>query len=151
MNTQVAETATAPKQSFDTFLRSNPQLNDQATIEGMSALVEKLAPLLQLKRFHNLIDLLSATSDVVDMADDAMVQKLMKGYEDVVAGAFNLNNLTRYASAQAGAEKEPPTVWQAMRRLNRDEDARRGLAVVLAMLGQIGRQARQDAVILPDD
>lgn len=151
MNTQLAETAATPKQSFDTFLRDNPQLNDPATLEGMDALAEKLAPLLQLKRFHNLVDLLSAASDVVDMADDAMVQKLMKGYEDLAAGAFNLNNLVRYAGAQAGAEKQPPTVWQSLRRLNRDEDARRGLAMALAMLGQLGRQARQEASLLPED
>lgn len=151
MNIQLAETAATPKQSFDTFLRDNPQLNDPATLEGMDALAEKLAPLLQLKRFHNLVDLLSAASDVVDMADDAMVQKLMKGYEDLAAGAFNLNNLVRYAGAQAGAEKQPPTVWQSLRRLNRDEDARRGLAMALAMLGQLGRQARQEASLLPED
>lgn len=151
MNTQLADTRRPPKQSFDTFLQDNPQLNDPATLQGMADLVEKLAPLLQGRRFHNLVDLLSATSDVVDMADDAMVQKMMKGYENVVAGAFNLNNLTRYASAQAGAEEDPPTLWQSLRKLNRDADARRGLAMVLAMLGQLGHQARQDATTLPDD
>lgn len=151
MSTQLADTPKVANGSFDRFLQNNPQLNDAATQEGMTALVEKLAPLLQGKRFHNLVDLLSAISDVVDMTDDALVQKMMKGYEDVVAGAFNLNNLMRYAGAQAGAEEHPPTVWQSLRRLNRDPDARRGLAMVLAMLGQLGRQARQDAATLPDD
>lgn len=150
MNTRLADTATAPTPSFDSFLRDNPQLNDPATLEGMGALAEKLAPLLQLKRFHNLIDLLSAASDVVDMTDDAMVQKLMRGYEDVAAGAFNLNNVMRYAGAQAGAEKEPPTVWQSLKRLNGDADARRGLAMALSMLGMLGRQARNDAATLPE-
>ncbi len=151
MSTQLAETPRTSNGSFDNFLQNNPQLNDPATLEGMTALVEKLAPLLQGQRFHNLVDLLSAVSDVVDMADDAMVQKMMKGYEDVVAGAFNMNNVVRYASAQAGAEENPPTVWQSLRRLNRDPDARRGLAMVLATLGMIGRQARQDAATLPED
>lgn len=151
MNTQLAEGPKLSNGSFDAFLQNNPQLNDAATQEGMTALVEKLAPLLQGKRFHNLVDLLSALSDVVDMTDDALVQKMMKGYEDVVAGAFNLNNLVRHAGVQAGAEEEPPTVWQSLRRLNRDTDARRGMAMVLAMLGQLGRQARQDAAVLPDD
>lgn len=151
MSTQLSENPRLSNGSFDSFLQNNPQLNDAATQEGMSALVEKLAPLLQGKRFHNLVDLLSAISDVVDMTDDALVQKMMKGYEDVVSGAFNLNNVMRYAGAQAGAEENPPTVWQSLRRLNRDPDARRGLAMVLAMLGLLGRQAHQDAAVLPDD
>ncbi len=151
MNTPLADTQVASKESFETFLQDNSQLNDPATLQGVAALVEKLAPLLQGKRFHNLVDLLSAISDIVDMADDAMVQKMMKGYEDVVAGAFNLNNLMRYAGAQAGAEEDPPTVWQSLRRLNRDADARRGLAMALAMLGLVGRQARQNAATLPED
>lgn len=151
MTTQLADTRHGSRSSFDTFLQDNPSLNDPATLQGMADLVDKLAPLLQGKRFHNLVDLLSAISDMVDMADDAMVQKVMKGYEDVVAGAFNLNNLVRYASAQAGAEDDPPTVWQSLRKLNRDADARRGLAMALTMLGQLGRQARQEAAMLPED
>ena len=145
MNTEMTETT-----SFDALLRNNPQLNDPATLQGIADLVGKLAPLLQGKRLHNLVDLLSALSDVVDMADDAMVQKLMKGYENVIAGAFNIATAMDYASAQAGAEKDPPTVWQALRRLRNDDDARRGLAVGLSMLSLIGRQARQGAEILPD-
>ncbi len=146
MNTQVKAT-----ESFETTLRNNPQLNDPATLRGVEALVGKLAPLLQGKRLHNVIDLLSAVSDVVDMADDAMVQKMMHGYESLATGAFNLNNTLRYAAAQAGAEKEPPTVWQALRRLNSDEDTRRGLAVALAALSLLGKQARQGAEELADD
>lgn len=151
MSTQLAETPRMANGSFDAFLKNNPQLNDAATQDGMAALVEKLAPLLQSKRMHNVIDLLSAVSDVVDMADDAMVQKMMHGYENLTTGAFNLNNTFRYAAAQAGAESEPPTVWQAMRRLNRDKDARRGLAMVLGILALLGQQARQGAEELPDD
>ena len=146
MNTEMTQNT-----SFDALLRTNPQLNDPATLQGVADLIGKLAPLLQGKRLHNLIDLLSAVSDVVDMADDAMIQKLMKGYENVVAGAFNISNAMNYASAQAGAEHEPPSLWQSLRRLNGDTDARRGLAIGLAMLSLLGRQARQEAAILPED
>ena len=138
-------------ESLDTLLKSDPGLNNPATLQGISDLVAKLAPLLQGQRLHNLVDLASAVSDVVDMTDDAMVQKLMKGYEGVAAGAFNVANALNYASAQAGAEKDPPTVWQALKRLNRDEDARRGLSVAMSMLALLGRQAREGAEILPDD
>ncbi len=146
MNTEMTQNT-----SFDALLRTNPQLNDPATLQGVADLIGKLAPLLQGRRLHNLIDLLSAVSDVVDMADDAMIQKLMKGYENVVAGAFNISNAMNYASAQAGSEQEPPSLWQSLRRLNGDTDARRGLAIGLAMLSLLGRQARQEAAILPED
>ena len=151
MNTQVAQGRNGSNGSFESFLQSDPQLNDPATQDGVAALVEKLSPLLQSKRLHNVVDLLSALSDVVDMADDAMVQKMMRGYEDLVAGVFNVNNAMRYASAQAGAEETPPTVWQSLRRLNGDADARRGLAMALAMLGLLGRNARLGAQTLPED
>ncbi len=146
MTTEIAQNT-----SFDALLRKHPQLNDPATVQGIDDLIGKLAPLLQGQRLHNLVDLLSALSDIVDMADDAMIQKLMKGYENLVTGAFNISNVVNYAAAQAGADENPPTVWQALRRLNRDADTRRGVAMTLAMLGQLGRQAREGAVVLPDD
>ena len=141
---------TSPE-SMGTLLKNDPGLNNPATLQGISDFVAKLAPLLQGQRLHNLVDLASAVSDVVDMTDDSMVQKLMKGYEGGAAGAFNLSNAMSYASSQAGGEKEPPTVWQALRRLNGDEDARRGLSVALSMLALLGRQAREGSEILPED
>ncbi|HPF27620.1 MAG TPA: DUF1641 domain-containing protein [Steroidobacteraceae bacterium] len=146
MNTQLAY-----KETLNSLLQNDPQLNDPATLEGISSLLGKLAPLVQGQRLHNLVDLLSALSDVVDMTDDAMVQKMMRTYEDLAAGAFSLANLSRFAAAHAGSEEQPPTAWQALRRLNSDADARRGLAMMLAMLSQLGRQARLGAMALPED
>lgn len=128
--------------SLADLARQSPELNDQATLEGISDIVAKLAPLLQGKRLHNVVDLLSAVSDVVDMADDAMVQKMMKGYEEVVAGAWNLSNITRHSAAEAGRVETPPTLWQGIREFNRNEDARRGLLVAMNLLSSVGRQAR---------
>ncbi|QOW20826.1 DUF1641 domain-containing protein [Lysobacter ciconiae] len=138
-------------QSLADLARQSPELNDRATLEGISDIVAKLAPLLQGKRLHNVVDLLSAVSDVVDMADDAMVQKLMKGYEDVVAGAWNLNNITRHSAALAGAVETPPTLWQGIRAFNRDEDARRGLLVAMNLLSSVGRQARLASEPIAED
>lgn len=131
--------------SLEAVVRENPQLNDPATLDGIASLVGKLAPLIQGERFHNLVDLASALSDVVDMTDNAMVQKLAQDYENLAAGAFNMSNSLRYASAQAGASEQPPTLWQTIRALNGDEDARRGLAVVISLLGLLGREARLSA------
>lgn len=136
------DTPVAPMGSLSDLGRQSADLNNQATLEGISELVAKLAPLLQGKRLHNIVDLLAAVSDVVEMADDAMVQKLMKGYEEVVAGAWNMSNIDRHSTAQAGGVETPPTLWQGISQFNRDEDARRGLLVAMNVLGAMGRQAR---------
>mgnify|MGYP003607146636 CR=1 FL=1 len=133
---------TTSSAAVENLVRNNPQLNHPATVAGIEALITKLAPLLQGERLHNLVDLASALSDVVDMADNAMVQKLARDYENLATAAFNLNGAFRYASAQGAAESEPPTLWQTLRRFNRDADARRGLAVVVALLTLLGRDAR---------
>lgn len=137
--------------SIQAALRDNPQLNDPATLAGIESLIAKLAPLVQGERLHNLADLASALSDVVDMADNAMVQKLARDYENLAAGAFNLNGAFRHASAQAAAEGEPPSLWQTLRRFNRDTDARRGLATVVALLALLGRHARHSQQLLDHD
>ena len=146
MTNEIATTA-----SVETLVRQSPQLNNPATLEGIESLVGKLAPLIQGERLHNLVDLASALSDVVDMADDAMIQKLMKAYENLTAGAFSLNNAVRYASAQAAAETDPPSLWQSLRRFNKDDDARRGLAMVLSLLALLGRDARQSRTTMDAD
>lgn len=142
---------TTPLASVDTVLRTNPQLNNPATVAGIESLIGKLAPLVQGERLHNLVDLASALSDIVDMADNAMVQKLARDYENLAAAAFNMNNAVRYASAQAAAESEPPSLWQTLRRFNRDADARRGLATVVALLALLGRNARYAQQVADQD
>ena len=128
----------------------NPQLNHPATLESLDALLDKLAPLIQGQRFNNLVDLASALSDVVAMADNAMVQKLARDYENLAAAAFNLNNAFRHATAEAG-QGEPPTLWQTLRQFNRNEDARRGLAMVVSLLTLLGRDARYSQRIMGAD
>ncbi len=141
MNNEM-DTAVKPIGSLADLARQSADLNNQATLDGISELISKLAPLLQGNRLHNIVDLVAAVSDVIEMADDAMVQKLMKGYEEAVAGAWNLSNIARHSAAQAGSVETPPTLWQGIRQFNRDEDARRGLLVAMNVLGAVGRQAR---------
>lgn len=145
-----SNTAAAP-QSLDQVLKTVPELQDPATLEGLSDLITKAAPLIQGRRIHNIIDLLAATSDVIEMADEAMVQKLMALYEDGIGSAWAINNTLRYASAQAAAEKTPPSVWQSLRRLNKDEDVRRGLNVAINVIAEFGRQSRASHGPMPED
>ena len=140
-----------PTNGLAAALAGNESLHNDATIQGISNLVDKVVPLLQGGRFHNVVDVLSALSDVVDLADDALIQKLTRNFEVFSAAAFNLNNSLNYAIDQAGAEATPPTLWQALRRASRDEDVRRGLAVTLAFLALLGRQAKYSAMSMPED
>lgn len=112
---------------------------DAATEEGLIDLANKLAPLIQGKRFHNVVDLLSFASDTIDMADDAMIQKLMAGYEDLVSNVWMLSNAARYAQNKAAREPVPSLI--GLIRASRDEEVRRGLHFGLQFLAVLGRQA----------
>ena len=134
--------ANTQAQTLEQVLKSSPELQDKATLDGMSDLITKVAPLLQGRRLHNVVDLLAAISDVIEMSDDAMMQKLMAFYEGGVANIWAISNALRYASAQAAQADTPPTVWQSFSQLRNDEDARRGLDMTVKLMAEIGRQAR---------
>jgi|AntDeeMinimDraft_5_1070356.scaffolds.fasta_scaffold00070_10 uncharacterized protein YjgD (DUF1641 family) len=139
--TNEARTEASPK-SLEQVLEEVPELQDQETLDGLTDLITKAAPLIQGRRLHNIVDLLAAASDVIEMADDAMVQKLMALYEEGIGGAWGITNALRYASAQAAHDETPPTIWKSLRRLSKDEDARRGLNVAINLAAELGRQSR---------
>ncbi|BBU60664.1 hypothetical protein MSC49_05990 [Methylosinus sp. C49] len=115
---------------------------DEATRKGIADLLEKASPLLQGRRFHNIVDLLSLASDAVDMADDAMIQKLMKAYEESIGAAWTLGNAARFAANEA-ARKPTPSLLGLLRAAG-DEDVRRGLHFALLFLAVLGRQTRDE-------
>ena len=75
-------------------------LQDDAALQGLAELMGKLEPLLAGRRLNRVVDLLSATADLVDMADDYMVEKVAKAFEDGVGGAWAAGNAARMAAAQ---------------------------------------------------
>lgn len=112
-------------------------LQDDAALQGLAELMGKLEPLLAGRRLNRVVDLLSATADLVDMADDYMVEKVAKAFEDGVGGAWAAGNAARMAAAQVQAMEETPTLIGLM-RMAREPDVRRGLAFMLAMAGALG-------------
>ncbi|WP_425087455.1 DUF1641 domain-containing protein [Stappia sp.] len=118
---------------------------DEATEKGLADLLEKVAPLLQAGRFHNVVDLLSLASDAVDMADDAMIQKLMKAYEEGIGAAWSLSNAARYAQAEA-ATLPVPTLFGLLRAAG-DEDVRRGLHFGIRFLAVLGSRMKDDGEV----
>lgn len=131
----VAEQSSTPAPALSSLL-------DPATEKGLTELLLKVAPLIQGKRFDNVVDLLSLVSDGVDMVDDAMVQKLMKGYEELVGAAWSLGNAARFAAAQT-AVASPPGLFGLLRMAGQ-EDVRRGLTFALHFLSVIGRQMQPE-------
>lgn len=116
-----------------------PEL-DTATQEGLNELIDKLAPLLQGRRLHNVVDLLSWTSDMVDMADEEMVNKLAANYENLISGLWAVSNAARYAGNEV-TQSEVPSRLGLLRAAN-DEDVRRGLHFLLRFAAVFGRQMR---------
>lgn len=134
-----ADTPNGRERSFIEGLDQKSAFSDAATEKGLIELADKLAPLIQGRRLHNVVDLLSFVSDVVDMADDAMVQKMMAGYEDLVSNAWLLSNAARYAQNEASREPVPSLI--GLIRASRHEDVRRGLYFALRFLAVLGRQS----------
>ncbi|WP_346900187.1 DUF1641 domain-containing protein [uncultured Roseibium sp.] len=119
-------------------LNQESAFGDTATEAGLVDLANKLAPLIQGRRFHNIVDLLSLASDGVDMADDAMIQKMMTSYEDLVSNLWMLSNAARFASNEATRQPVPSRL--GLLRAAGDEDVRRGLNFALQFLAVLGRQ-----------
>lgn len=138
-----ADTEIKGKDTMSTAKTTAPAIIiDEATERGVQHLIDKAAPLLQGQRFDNVIDLLSLLSDAVDMSDDAMIQKLMKAYEEGVGAAWSLGNAARYAQNQAS--NTPPPSLLGLVRAAGDEDVRRGLHFAIRFLGVLGRQMKDD-------
>lgn len=140
----MTDTVTDSAPASDTLAKSLAIL-DPATERGLMELLEKVAPLLQGRRFHNLVDLASLASDGVDMFDDAMVQKLMKAYEESTGAIWTLGNAARYSAAQVSTTDSPPSLFGLL-RLAGNEDVRRGLHFALTFLSVLGHQMKDDAV-----
>lgn len=141
-NSNATATAEAHSEPEIPNVPSLTPLLDEATERGLTELLGKVAPLIQGKRFDNIVDLLSLVSDGVDMFDDAMVQKLMKTYEELIGAAWGLGNAARFAAAQTSASTSPSLF--GLLRMAGQEDVRRGLAFTLTFLSIIGRQMRDE-------
>ncbi|MCV2882998.1 DUF1641 domain-containing protein [Actibacterium sp. XHP0104] len=136
---------TAPQADTPLLERISQQsaFADAATEAGLIDLANKVAPLIQGRRFHNVVDLMSLAADGVDMADDAMIQKMMGGYEDLVSNLWMLSNAARYASNEA--MRQPVPSRMGLLKAAADEDVRRGLHFALQFLAVLGRQTAPQA------
>ncbi|HBN8606852.1 MULTISPECIES: DUF1641 domain-containing protein [Pseudomonas aeruginosa group] len=110
----------------------------EQTRESLQALVGKLQPLIEGRRLDNLVDLLSLLSDLIDLLDPAMVDRLASLFEQATSVGWSVGNAVRVAKAEVLRER-PPNLKDLLRLL-RDADTRRGLALLLGSLRSLGRQ-----------
>ncbi len=120
-------------------------VQDEAAMEGLQELLGKLEPLLAQRRLNRVVDLLSILTDLVDMTDDYMVEKLAKAYEEGVGAAWSTGNAARMAGSRVSAMEQPPSMVGLL-RMSRQPDVRRGLAFTLSMMEVIGSRNRYDGV-----
>lgn len=107
---------------------------------GLDILMNKLQPLIDGGRLDNIVDLISLISDMVDLLDAAMVEKLSRLFEDATAVTWNTGNAIRMARTETQNETSPPSLY-GLYTLLREPDTRRGVALALRTLKILGRQA----------
>ena len=108
---------------------------------GARALADRLGLLAEAGRLDNIADLLSLASDLVDLLDQSMVEKLALLSEQATSAAWIAANTLRDAHARTLREERPPSLTGLIGLL-RDEDTRRGMAVALRALQTLGRQMK---------
>ncbi|AMB85351.1 hypothetical protein AWM79_08555 [Pseudomonas agarici] len=122
-----------------------PQINTTANVlspghnAGLEALLGKLQPLLDGGRMDNIADALALISDLVDLLDSALVEKLAGLFESATAVSWSFGNALRMAKAETTAEEGPPSLFGLLSLL-RETDTRRGIALILRTLNVIGKQ-----------
>ncbi len=106
---------------------------------GLEALLSKLQPLLDGGRMDNIVDVLALISDLVDLLDSALVEKLAGLFESVTAVSWSFGNALRMAKAETTAQEDPPSLFGLLSLL-RETDTRRGIALILRTLNVIAKQ-----------
>lgn len=113
--------------------------------ESLAPLLDKLQPLLAGGRLDNVVDLLSLLSDLVDIADNALVEKLAGVFEDLVAAGWEGGMALKMAHTELQLDP-PPANFRSVYALLRQPDTLLGLMLVLRTLQIIGQRMRSSAM-----
>lgn len=117
------------QQPYASQAQADTTLFPEQTRESLQALAVKLQPLIEGHRLDNLVDLLSLLSDIVDLLDPAMVDRLAQLFEQVTSVGWSVGNAVRVAKAEllrAAAKPERPAAVVARRRFPARVGARAG-------------------------
>ncbi|MGQ8775096.1 hypothetical protein ACUTQ5_11865 [Serratia sp. NA_112.1] len=115
---------------------------------SLAPLLDKLQPLLAGGRLDNVVDLLSLLSDLVDIADNALVEKLSGVFEGLVTAGWEGGMALKMAHTELQSDPSPAN-FRSLYALLRQPDTLLGLMLVLRTLQIIGQRVRSSA--LPPD
>ncbi|CAI1617318.1 Uncharacterised protein [Serratia quinivorans] len=115
---------------------------------SLAPLLDKLQPLLAGGRLDNVVDLLSLLSDLVDIADNALVEKLAGVFEGLVAAGWEGGMALKMAYTELQSDPSSAN-FRSLYALLRQPDTLLGLMLVLRTLQIIGQRVRSSA--LPPD
>lgn len=114
---------------------------DSSQAQPLDALLAKLDPLLATGRLDNVVDLLSLLSDITDIADNALVEKLAGVFEGVVAAGWEGGMALKMAHSELQLNTSPAN-YRSVYALLRQPDTLLGLMLVLRTLQIIGQRLR---------
>lgn len=100
-------------------------------------LLEKARPLLVLKRFDNIVDLLSLISDSIDIMDNATVEKLSVAFEETLIPVWELSTAYNMAKKESIYQDKKYTLGSTFALL-RNPDTLKGISIILRTVQIIG-------------
>ncbi|MBP6562085.1 MAG: hypothetical protein KA214_01275 [Neisseriaceae bacterium] len=109
--------------------------NDQ----GLAELLTKIQPLIAGNRLHNLVDVLSLLSDLVDISDNAIVEKLSGVFEGVVSATWEGGSALSMAHTEMQFQQNKHSL-RSTYTLLKHPDTLKGIALVLRTLQIIGKR-----------
>ncbi|WP_199063152.1 hypothetical protein [Serratia sp. ASV30] len=118
---------------------------DSSQAQPLDALLAKLDPLLATGRLDNVVDLLSLLSDITDIADNALVEKLAGVFEGVVAAGWEGGMALKMAHSELQLNTSPAN-YRSVYALLRQPDTLLGLMLVLRTFQIIGQRLRTSAL-----
>ncbi len=113
--------------------------------QSLAPLLDKLQPLLAGGRLDNVVDLLSLLSDLVDIADNALVEKLSGVFEGLVAAGWEGGMALKMAHTELQSDPSPAN-FRSLYALLRQPDTLLGLMLVIRTLQIIGQRVRSGAL-----
>ncbi|EEG85761.1 hypothetical protein PROPEN_02569 [Proteus penneri ATCC 35198] len=100
-------------------------------------LLEKARPLLALKRFDNIVDLLSLISDSIDIIDNATVEKLSVAFEETLIAVWELSTAYNMAKKESLYQDKKYTLGSTFALL-KNPDTLKGISIILRTVQIIG-------------
>lgn len=118
------------------------QLLSQEDKIHLQHLLEKARPLLALKRFDNIVDLLSLISDSIDIMDNATIEKLSVAFEETLIPVWELSTAYNMAKKESIYQDKKYTLGSTFSLL-KNPDTLKGLTIVLRTLQIIGENNQE--------